>query len=195
MLQIDHNKNFPVLSCAPIVEAVLHWQASLPANLCKEDLTKQLRESFPEYVIAPLHNFEMALSESPDGMEVRHSKAWEGFRLTKEEEGQPAFVCQFRRDGLIFSRLAPYDSWPSFKKEAMKFWEKFVEIGKSPEIAKLSTRFISQIPINNASEVKIFIDNIPEPLTGIGIFTEGFLYQDTAKLPDLPYTVTVVRAL
>ncbi len=128
-------------------------------------------------------------------MEVRHSKAWEGFRLTKEEEGQPAFVCQFRRDGLVFSRLAPYDSWPSFKKEAMKFWEKFVEIGKPPEIAKLSMRYISQIPINSTSEVKKFIDDIPDPLAGIDISTEGFLYQDTAKLPDFPYTVTVVRAL
>jgi len=195
MFQIDQSKRFPHLPRAPIVEAVLHWQAAASTQLDKEALEVQLQKSFPDYEIAPQHNIEMALSESSDGMEMRHSKAWEGFRLIKKQDGQPAFVCQFKRDGIIFSRLAPYQGWLEFEKESLQFWQKFVEICKPPELAKLSTRYISQIPIDSVSEVENFIEYPPGPLTEIGASTEGFLYQENAKLEDLPYTVTLVRAV
>jgi len=192
---IDHFKIFPTLPHAPIVEAVLHWQAATSTEPSMEELEMRLRESFSDYEIVPQHNLEMALTESSDGMEMRHSRAWEGFRLEKKEEEQPAFVCQFKRDGLIFSRLAPYRCWSEFEQEALRFWQKFVEIGKPPEIARLSTRYISQMPINSASKVEDFIGHVPEPLASIGILEESFHHQVTAKLADLPYTVALVRAL
>jgi len=195
MFQIDHSKNFPHLANAPIVEAVLHWQAAASTQPNKEALEARLKESFSDYEVTPQHNIEMALSESSDGMEMRHSRAWEGFRLVKKEEGQDAFVCQFKRDGLIFSRLGPYQGWLEFEKESLRFWRKFVEICKPPEIAKLSTRYISQIPIAKVSELGNFIDYTPGPLAEIGVSTEGFFHQDHATLSDLPYTVNVVRAV
>ncbi len=200
MFQIDYSKKFSYLARAPIVEAVLHWQATMPKEMGREELESQLRKSFSDYEISPQHNLEMAFMKSSDGVEMKQSSDWEGFRLVKNENGQLAFVCQsfvcqFKRDGPIFSRLAPYQGWAKFEQEAMRFWQKFVEIGKPPEIARLSTRYISQMPINSASKVEDLIDHVPEPLASIGILAEDFHHQDTAKLAGLPYTVTLVRAV
>ena len=192
---LDPTKTFPTLPRAPIVEAVLHWQSAPSIEFVEETLREQLSDEFPDYDIAPQHNIEAALTGSSKRMEFKHSTDWEGFRLTKKENYQPALVCQFKKDGLVFSRLAPYQNWDEFMPQAVRFWEKFAEIGEPQEIARLSTRYISQIPISTVNEAGNFIEEIPDPLNALGVSTEGFFYQYTAKLGDLPYSINLVRAV
>lgn len=195
MFQLDLSKQFPTLPHAPIVEAVLQWQAAASVELDDSSLRGQLAASFPQYEIAPQHNIETAFTGSAKGVEIKQSTTWEGFRLTKKEDDQPAFVCQFKQNGIVVSRLAPYRSWDHFAPEALRFWQTFVEIAQPSEIARLNTRYISQIPIASIPEVGKYIDVAEEPLATIGVATDGFFHQDTLKPGGLSYIINVVRAV
>lgn len=195
MFQIDPSKQFPTLPRAPIVEAVLHWQAAASVELDESSLRGKLAASFPQYEIAPQHNIETAFSGSPKGVEFKQSANWEGFRLTRTEGDKPAFVCQFKRSGIVVSRLAPYKNWDEFAPEAVRFWQTFVELAQPSEIARLSTRFISQIPLASIAEAGQYIDIAEKPLSAIGVATDGFFHQDTLKPGGLPYMINLVRAV
>ncbi len=192
--QIDHSKQFPALR-APIVEAVLHWQAPASSNLDESSLQTKLKNSFPEWDIVPQHNIEAAFTGSDQGMEFKQATTREGFRLTKKENGKAAFVCQFKRSGIVVSRLAPYKSWDDFAPQANQFWQTFVEIAKPREIVRLSTRFISLIPIASIEVARDYIDIAKEPLLDIGAATENFFHRDTLRVGGLPYVINLVRAV
>ena len=104
--QLDLSKQFPTLPHAPIVEAVLQWQAAASVELDNSSLRGKLAASFREYEIAPQHNIETAFTGSAKGVEVKQSTSWEGFRLTKKENDQPAFVCQFKQNGIVVRQSA-----------------------------------------------------------------------------------------
>ena len=193
--QLDLSKRFPTLPRAPIVEAVLQWQAAATVEWDETTLRDKLTASFAQYEIAPQHNIETALTGSAKGLELKHSTTWEGFRLTKKEEGKPAFVCQFKQNGIVVSRLAPYKKWEQFEPEALRFWQTFVEIAEPVEIARLSTRFISQVSIDSMSEVGDYIDGAPEPPLAIGVSVNSFFHQDALNLEGLAYDVKLVRAV
>ncbi len=193
--RIERSKVFATLPNAPIVEAVLHWQSAAFVSLNEAELPKQLVQFFPDYQIAQQHNLEAAFTGSPRGIELKQTTNWEGVRLTKNEGDKPAFVCQFKRDGVVVSRLAPYKDWSEFSSEALKFWEAFLEIGKPREIARLSVRYISQIQIQSIAEIRDFIEEIDDPLAGIGLPADSFFHQDTVNLDELPYTIDLIRAV
>lgn len=193
--RIDHSKTFATLPNAPIAEAVLHWQSAALVCLSEAELTKQLVHFFPDYEVTQQHNLEAAFTTSPAGIELKQTTNWEGVRLTKYEGDKAAFVCQFKQDGVVVSRLAPYQDWSEFSLEALKFWKAFVEIGEPREIVRLSVRYISQIQIHSIAESRDFIGEIDDPLAGIGLPADSFFHQDTVNLDELPYTINLVRAV
>lgn len=180
---------------APIVEAVLHWQAAASRELHIDDLRQKLSDEFSDYELAPQQNIQAELKGSQTGMQMMHSTDWIGFRLTKKEAGKAAFVCQFKKDGLVFSRLAPYLGWGNFATEAMRFWRSFLRIAEPKEIGVLTTRFISQIPVKSVEESAQFVPLGRKPLSCAGVSSSGFFHQDTMTLDEAPYTLNVIRAV
>lgn len=192
---IDHAKEFPTLPHAPIVEAVLHWQAAATVQFNETQLAEQLQAAFSDYQVGQQHNLEAAFTGTKKGVEFKQTANWDGVRLTKSEDGRPVFICQFKTDGLVFSRLAPYLNWSNFEEESRRFWEKFVELGKPVEIARLSCRYISQIQIDEISEVGEYLDAGNGPLAKVGVSPEHFFHQDTVNLLDPPYTINLITAV
>ena len=193
--QIDGNKDFPNLRNAPIVEAVLHWQAAASKELQIDQLRQELSHEFQDYELAPQQNIQAELKGSKPGMQMLHSTDWIGFRLTKREAEKAAFVCQFKKDGLIFSRLAPYHGWRNFAKEGLRFWNSFLSIAEPKEIGVLTTRYISQIPLKSVDESTRFVPLGRKPLSCAGVSPAGFFHQDTMTLDEAPYTLNVIRAV
>jgi uncharacterized protein (TIGR04255 family) len=193
--QFDRSKVFPTLERAPIVEAVLQWKAEASVEFEEEKLRKELKDRFSDYEIRRQQNIEAALRGSPAGTEFKHSSSWEGFRLIKQKDEVDHFVCQFKQNGLIFSQLAPYTGWKDFESEAKRFWDVFGEIGRPIEIAQLSTRYISQIPITKVDEISDYIDVDNHPLWVEGVSSTSFFHQDRMSLDDFPYTINLVRAV
>ncbi|MFC1758147.1 TIGR04255 family protein [Planctomycetota bacterium] len=196
-LNIDHSEVFPNLANgAPIVEAVLHWQAMATKEYREADLLKEMQASFADYTSTNQHNFEAGFTGTPQGMEFKQRSAWQGVRLTKQkDDGQPQIVCQFLRQGIVFSRLAPYTKWEEFEPEAKEFWEKHCELGEPGEVARLSVRFISQIGIDSIDEIGNYIDTVCEPVSDLGLSANHYYHQDSIQLTNHPYVINVVRAV
>lgn len=197
-LRIDHSFEFKTLPNAPIVEAVLHWQVTPPANFQEPKLAAELRTSFPDYEIKSQHNLEAAFTGSPDGLEVKHKSSWEGVRLTKpfpQPNQNPSFVCQFQKHGVVVSRLAPYTGWNDFEPEALRFWQKYLELANPAEVSGLTTRFISLIPLQTVDEVSNYIEIVCQPMEKIGLSADQYYHQDLVQLSNHPYKINVIRAV
>ena len=194
-LEIDLDKEFINLPNAPIVEAVVHWQAPATVQLTEESLQTQLGDSFPGYLIRQQHDEEVGLIGSTGGIEVKQQRNWEGVRLSSPDEKTPQFVCQFLKNGVAFSRLAPYVGWSDFIGEAKKFWEKYVEIARPKNVSQLSVRYISQVSVRTSDEVGEYIEQVCAPLGSIGLSANHFFHQDSIQLDNHPYRINVVRAV
>lgn len=195
-LIIDHSEVFPELGKAPIVEAVLHWHAMASKQYAQGVLLKDLRSAFPNYEATDQHNLEAGFTGAPGSIEFKHRSAWQGIRLTeKGTDGKPKFVCQFLGQGVVFSRLAPYEGWGEFEPEALRFWKKHCELGNPSEVARLSVRFISQIAVDSVHEIEQYIDTVCEPLNQLGLSANSYYHQDTIELANEPYVINTVHAV
>ena len=194
-LTIDHSEKFPNLSNAPIVEAVLNWQAMASSEYREDELLKRLTTDFSDYSGTTQHNLQAGLQLSGNDLELQQHKAWQGVRLVKEggDPKSPQSVCQFLKQGILFSRLAPYKNWEEFEQEAKKFWDKHCEIGDPAEVFCLSVRFISQIDLNSIDEVSDHIETVCQPVAELSLTAEQFFHQDTIQLANEPYIINVVR--
>ncbi len=194
-LDIDHSEEFPNLAKAPIVEAVLHWQATASKEYREADLLKEMKDAFPEYELTNQHNLEAGFTGTPEGIEFKQKSAWQGVRLTQKHDERDKYVCQFLQQGVVFSQLVPYTSWDEFAAEATKFWEKHCELGDPSEVARLTVRFISQIGIASINDIKNYIDTDCEPVNRLGLSASSYYHQDTIELSNQPYVINIVRAV
>lgn len=194
-LEIDHNEHFPTLVNAPIVEAILNWQAAATTSFFDGEYIAALTAEFPQYEIHPQHNLTTGVQGSDKGITINHSNVVQGARiLKKNESGAVEFACQFLRNGIIFSKLAPYYDWNSFLTQAKEMWKHFESVAKPSEISQLATRYISQIPIDSAQDSDKYTGTNCAPLSTLGLSASNFYHQDTFMLGNYPYGINVVRA-
>jgi uncharacterized protein (TIGR04255 family) len=190
--QIDVDHDFPHLPRAPIVEAVIHWQASPSRTLDREELKRDLEQRFTDYSLHAQHRIEAALSASAEGVEARQRTRWGGFRLTSANEKH---VCQVTPNAVVFSRLAPYKDWPTFVTEALRYWDAFVALAAPVSVERLGVRFINQIELKETEQAADVVQETPGLPESIGLRPESFFRQDTMAVPDYPYRVNLVRVI
>ena len=141
--KIDPSERFPHLARAPIVEAVIHWQARAKREWQPDQIEKELRARLPDYPDSKmLRDYRFEAKLETDGWAQSQSESWSGLGRTHSD--QP-YVAQFKRDGFIFSRLAPYENWETFSAEALRLWKVFVELAVPSEIERLGVRFINRV--------------------------------------------------
>lgn len=191
---IDHNEKFPQLVRSPILEAVIHWEAHPSKPLDQAILGEELTKCFPDYpIIQPQHGIEIKATGTLDGMsQVSHQIQWNGFRLDNESEG---YVAQFIPTGLVFSKVKIYESWETFKTEALRFWNTFVEIAEPTAINRLGVRFINRIVLEQGESISTYLMAESHRLSGLELSSHSFFYQDTYPIPNYPYQVNWVRTI
>jgi len=190
--QIDLNEQFPTLQNAPIVEAVIQFNAPPTKHLEPAALRKLLEELCAGYTIGDQVQFEAGLTGLPSNLEVRQKTQWDGFRLTSEDGKH---ICQWKRNCLVVSRLKPYVSWPEFLLVAMPFWDLYRETFECQLIEGIGVRFISQIPLREGEKPSHFVQQVPLPLKGLGLRSESFFHQDTIPIGGYPFEVRLNRAM
>ena len=192
--EINLRETFPHLVAAPIVEAVIHWQARAGNWSSAEQLQPRLRELLPEYPECHAQQLlEFHAEKVGDGSETRIRRDnWHGFRLVSEDRHS---ILQFTRDGVAFSRLTPYEKWDSFAAEAWRLWRMFADIAQPSEVQRLGVRYINRIILRQLKEVRENLTSPPECLESVGLPTVGFLYQSQHAVPGKPYEVNVVRTI
>ena len=189
---INVNEKFPRLSRAPIVEAVIQWQATPTLPLEQANLLDVLKTRFPEFKCETLHEVEAAFAGSPQGMELRHRSQWNGFRLTSHDQKH---VCQFKPNTVVFSRLAPYEDWGQLTQASQPFWNAFRELAAPIMIDRVSVRFISEVKLNEGEDVADYVTQPPSPLNSLGLVADSFFHKDSAATLGHAYKLNVVQTI
>ncbi len=191
---INLDEEFPTLKDAPIIEAVIHWQAHAGKTLEPEPLKAKLTERLPDYPILQVqHDMEISATGAVDGSsEIFHRTQWNGFRLQDEQNHH---VAQFTPTGVVFSRLQPYAGWNSFQTEALRFWSIFLELAEPTVIQRLGVRYIARISLDNNEQPSHYLKTVPSAPPGLDLPTDSFFHQDTYQVPGHPYQINWVRTI
>jgi len=192
--QLDVVEEFPHLPAAPIVEAVIHWQARAGKWPNAEELRKRLSERLPDYPECnPQQQLELEARVAANGSSTQIRRdTWHGFRLTSTDK---LYIVQFTRDGIVFSRLTPYETWDAFLSKGWQLWQTFLELAEPTEVQRLGVRFINRIAQAQLGDVRQQLSNPPECLESIGLPTGSFLYQSLHEVPGQPFVVNVIRTV
>lgn len=193
--EIDLQQSFPQLAAPPIVEAVLHWTARIERPLDRNELLAELSKRLPDYPILQDHNevhLEMRLEMSDEGPNPSTQSAggWYGYRLSRPKSDQ---VAIFRKDGLIYSRLQPYQGWDSFEGEGRRLWQIFKEIGSPSQLDRIGLRFINRISVPSNRSLSEYLRD--PPTRPMSLPLAGFLYQSTFALEREGLAVNVIKTL
>jgi len=190
--KIDLSESFEHLANAPIVEAVIHWQARAERKLEPAALLDQLKAKLPNYPHSQRQQeFGVETHISAEGESVRQHHAWHGFRM---EDADRRHVAQFTRNGFVFSRLKPYQDWGKFEAEAQRLWSIYRELAEPTEIQRLGVRFINFISVE-PKDVATLLTLPPRSPKSIKLPISAFLHQTMFNIPDHPYELNVIQTL
>jgi uncharacterized protein (TIGR04255 family) len=192
---IDLQRKFPHLAAAPIVEAVIHWTARATKAWQPVELQKFLAARLPEYPKVDLQHyheliFEARFEDSGTLPTASQHESWRGVKLQNEAQH---YIAQFTLDGLVFSRLQPYESWEQFSTEARRLWNIFVEIAEPSEIERLGVRFINRIGSAEFGKLSQHLNEPPSFTSDLQL--NGFLYQSTFDVPGHPFGIRIVKTM
>lgn len=190
----DLEESFPHLPDAPIVEAVIHWVARKETPLPPNEWRDRIIERLPDYPECQLqHELLLEAEITPDGSSTQVRRdTWRGFRLTSSDKLQ---IVQFNRDGMVFSRLKPYEDWNAFSEEGLRLWKLFVQLAEPSEVRRLGVRFINRIAPIDPARLGKYLAKPPKCLEPLGLPMTAFLYQSTHDVPGHPFKVNVVQTI
>jgi uncharacterized protein (TIGR04255 family) len=188
---LDLNEPFTRLSRAPIVEAVINWQARAQKWPNPQALDAALAERFPQFATrTPIQHIQMTATVSGEDASSAVRKGPRGIRL-KSDDGR--YVILFSRDGLVFSRTKDYEHWGPFRDAAEEAWRVYLDIAAPVETQRLSVRFINHIA---AATPAMLQDYLREPPTcPANLSLKEFVYQSTFDVPGHPFGVRVIKVL
>jgi uncharacterized protein (TIGR04255 family) len=155
-------KEYPILTNAPIQEALLDIRAKLPQNTALNDLVRfhgQIKERFPNkkervsfqsgFQVVDGKPVTMTPSGGPDGYL---------FEAPKEKK-----IVQARLDGFTFNKLKPYENWITFRTEAQNLWNLYRTSANPERIIRIALRYINRIEIPlPIKDFKEYLLTVPE---------------------------------
>ena len=196
MLKIDVAEPFPHLEHAPIVEAIIEVRVRVESPWEESALREKIKAELPNYpkIISQKefrHELKMKTGQPPE--QSFHDLGWKGLRLQSADD---RYIAQFNREGFIFSRLQPYESWDQFKEEAMRLWNVYAELAKSLEVQRLGVRFINRITLP-PGEVRLddYLVVPPQPPGKLDLEIMGFFHQDNLLVTGYPYVINIVKTV
>lgn len=196
MLKIDVTEHFPHLEHAPIVEAIIEIRTRVDTPWEESALREQVKAKLPSYpnIISQKefhHEVKMKADQPPE--QIFHDLGWKGLRF---QSADGRCIAQFNRDGFIFSRLSPYESWDQFKEEAMRLLNVYVELATVLEVQRLGVRFINRITLP-PGEVRLgdYLVVPPQPPGGLDLEIMSFFHQDSLLVTGHPYAINIAKTV
>ncbi len=190
-LKINWDETFPHLAKPPIVEAVIHWQARAERPFDLEEWMAALSTSMTGYgVPEPIRQFEAMMFVQGDAYSSSHKQHVDGFRFASDDNLQ---IAQIKRDGVVFSRLKPYQDWEQFTGEALRIWQIFLDFAAPIEIERLGVRFINHLPSVGAKSLEQVLQDPPNRPANLPL--EEFVYQSIFRVPEQPFAIRVIKLM
>jgi uncharacterized protein (TIGR04255 family) len=192
IIEIKTDEPFELLSKAPIVEAVIEIRAKAGSAYQEEEARKVFEDELTGYgYLDSLRTFQFHTGQPKEQM--INNFEWQGIRFQSGDKRQ---IAQFKRDGLVFSRLAPYNGWPAFSTEALKLWDIYKEHVKPENPQRLGVRFINRIQLASADDkIDDYIRQGPQSPSNLNFPLASFLHKDFLIVPGQPYAINIITTV
>ncbi len=204
----------PILTKAPIVEAILDVQMVFPKGIEIGKLAAlhaPLREHYPTKAEETMVEVGVQLQAGKPLQPSGGKSEIRGYRFFSQDKKE---LVQCRKDGFTFNRLAPYTSWQDIIVRAISAWEAYRQACGNATIIRIAVRYINRIELPFV-EGKVAMEHYfkaPEPgptiegLERTGFLTQCQLYDASSgftanwsmlaqSLPDKPSILAVVLDL
>lgn len=174
-------KAFPHLTNAPVVEALVVFQADASTTWDSQDIRSLITEPFKDFgIVQEQRSFQGHFVMEP-GKEPETNTTVspiEAFILNRADKTE---AIQIRRDGFAFSQLKPYPDWETFISSAMRHWETYRGLMNIESTHNLSIRFINLLSYpSEGFKLSNYFRNSPQRPEGsewdFGFFREHYLY-------------------
>ncbi|HEY5993879.1 MAG TPA: TIGR04255 family protein [Gallionellaceae bacterium] len=198
MFKIDLTERFPLLSRAPIIEAVLGVTARAQAPWEEAAISEQFKHLLtPSYPVVQSNrriSHQITLGVATQAEQRTSEEGWQGLRCQSEDA---LHIAQFNRDGFTFSRLNPYLDWDHFLSEGMRLCRIYRDVADPADMQRVGLRFINRIELPNDEEAKLsdFLENPPKPPREMDVPFHGFLHHNTLAIVGTPYLVNVIQTV
>ncbi len=136
---------WPRLTRAPIVEALIDLSVELPSQVGLGELARmqdELREEYPQRRERFSWQAQWKLGQEPAAQGV--SGGPDGYLFTSANGQQ---VVQARLDGFTFSRLRPYQDWETLCQEARRVWAIYRRIARVTRVRRTAVRYINRLAL------------------------------------------------
>lgn len=168
---------------APLTEAILDIRVKLPSEITPRQLKSVQVEEKKKY---PRREEQLVVvGKMSVGEQVGASakQAVNGYRFISHDGRQ---IFQARIDGFTFNRLAPYETWESFRDEARRLWNVYRSIAKPQTITRLALRYINRLDLPlPLKELKDYLHTIPEISPKMSREIHGYFMQLQLPQKDL----------
>lgn len=195
-ITINIADDFPVLASAPIAEAVIDIRA-FPSKAFEESAVRpSLEAKLDGYSFLDSHreiHYEVrSEGQKPPEQSIK-DLGWRGVRFQSTDQKN---IAQFKRDGFVFSRLAPYGNWQFFSQEGKSLWSVFKNIAAPVTIDRIGLRFINRIELPHGElNIELYLRNAPVPPINLDLPFLGFMHQETLGVPGYPYAINLIRTI
>jgi uncharacterized protein (TIGR04255 family) len=192
----DATDEYPHLSKAPIVEAVIDFRVKLPSDFKLEvfhPLRTQFAQDYPG--VEEQQIIEQMIKQEPgQAAEVlTRLSGIHGHRLLSKDGRN---VAQLRRDGFTFSRLNPYTNWEELFGEAWRLWGGYAETAKPSEVSRIAVRYINRLLLPLPfSEPREYLNTPPALAEGWPRSMRTFLSRIVLDEPESEISLNVIQAL
>ena len=197
-LVINIEEKFEHLPRAPIAEAVIDIRARAAAVLEEGALKPLLEAKLAGYQFLDsqreieIQHEVRAVGDAPPSSVIR-DLGWKGLLFRSADERH---IVQFNRNGFVFSRLDPYDTWQRLHDEGMRLWKEYVVIAQPIEIHRIGLRYINRIQLPpNELRFEDYLEPAPVPPRALDLPFHGFMHQDTLGVPGYPYAMNIIRTI
>lgn len=195
VVEIRPDETFEHLSKAPIVEAVIDLRTRTTQPWEEEPIRVALGARLDGYTYTSTNRHFRAHFDVEQGSPV--SSALEsGIIGVCFQSGDQRQIAQFNRNGFVFSRLEPYQSWHELFSEAMRLWSIFCDLARPGELQRIGVRFINRIQMKpGETRFEDYIEPAPRPPKHMALPHFGFMYQDLLAVPGHPYLIKAIKML
>ncbi|HUE81824.1 MAG TPA: TIGR04255 family protein [Pyrinomonadaceae bacterium] len=192
----DLATDYPELSKAPIVEAVIDFRVKLPSDFKLDSFQSvrlKLAKDYPGFEEQQI--VQQMLRQEPGSVAEVSTRfsGTHGYRLLSSDGKN---VVQLRRDGFTFSRLHPYTKWEEVFFEAWRVWNLYVDGSMPVEVSRIAVRYINRmlfpLPFTNPED---YLKAPPVTAEGWPREMSAFLTRVVMHETGTEISVNVIQAL
>lgn len=195
---INLGETFEHFPKAPAIEAVLDIKARATVELTEQQLREAAQHHLPTYEFLDSqreikHEVRFSTTQGEEIQQGLQDLGWKGMRFRSTDRRH---IVNIHRDGMIFSRLSPYQDWDQFQKEGLRLWDFSTYLTKPETILRIGIRFINQIILPHAEvNFESYITSPPSPPEKMPMPFLGFMHQGIFQVPDSHYSIMITKTI